>query len=133
MVQSLIWVRFDAHFDSSATMLAANPKVENFTTGDGFLIIDWSNISVISKLPVSIALCSCRGSRSKDFSIKSFCGFRVVRSIRLSPILARIIGGVRLSFAVSSWWYMNRILGGKGLQARPTVLVRYSSPGSPVG
>jgi hypothetical protein len=37
-VQSLIWV--DAHFDSSATMLADNPNVENFTTSDGFLIID---------------------------------------------------------------------------------------------
>ena len=40
MVQSLIWVLFDAHFDSSAAMLADNPKVENFTTRDGFLIID---------------------------------------------------------------------------------------------
>jgi hypothetical protein len=38
MVQSLTWV--DAHFDSSATMLADNPKIENFTTRDGFLIID---------------------------------------------------------------------------------------------
>jgi hypothetical protein len=37
-VQSLIWI--DAHFDSSATMLADNPKVENFTTSDDFLIID---------------------------------------------------------------------------------------------
>jgi hypothetical protein len=31
---------FDAHFDSSAAILADNPKVENFTTSDGFLIID---------------------------------------------------------------------------------------------
>jgi hypothetical protein len=31
---------FDAHFDSSATMFADNPKVENLTTSDGFLIID---------------------------------------------------------------------------------------------
>jgi len=39
-VQSLIWVLFDAHSDSSATILADNPKVENFTTRDGFLSID---------------------------------------------------------------------------------------------
>jgi hypothetical protein len=32
---------FDAHFDSNATTLADNPKVENLTTSDGFLIIDW--------------------------------------------------------------------------------------------
>jgi hypothetical protein len=31
---------FDAHFDSRATMLADNPKVENLTTSDGFLIAD---------------------------------------------------------------------------------------------
>jgi hypothetical protein len=31
---------FDAHFDSSATMFADNPNVENLTTRDGFLIID---------------------------------------------------------------------------------------------
>jgi hypothetical protein len=35
-IQSLIWV--DAHFDSSA--IDDNPKVENFTARDGFLIID---------------------------------------------------------------------------------------------
>src|SRR5215471_13331793 len=110
-------------------MIADNPKVENLTTRDGVLIIDGLNTSVISKLPVSIALCSCRGSRSENFSTESFGGFRVLRSIKLSPILARIISGERLSFAVSSCWYMNRMLDeGKGLQARPTVLVRYSSP-----
>ena len=37
-IQSLIWV--DAHFDSSVARLADNPNVENFTTTDGFLIID---------------------------------------------------------------------------------------------
>jgi hypothetical protein len=31
---------FDAHFDSRATMLADNPKVDNLTTSDGFLIAD---------------------------------------------------------------------------------------------
>ena len=31
---------FTAHFDSRATMLADNPKVENLTTSDGFLIAD---------------------------------------------------------------------------------------------
>jgi hypothetical protein len=33
-------VQVDAHFDSSAAILVDNPKVENFTTTDGFLIID---------------------------------------------------------------------------------------------
>jgi hypothetical protein len=32
------WV--DAHFDSSVARLADNPKVENFTTSDGFLVTD---------------------------------------------------------------------------------------------
>src|SRR5262245_60335261 len=114
-------------------MLGDSPKVETLTTSDDFLIVGWSNISVISKLPVSIALCNGRGSRSKDFSTEPLCGIRVVRSIRLSPILAWIIGGVRVSFAASSWWYMNRMLEGKGLQARATVLVRYSSPVPSVG
>jgi predicted KAP-like P-loop ATPase len=36
----LLGVLFDAHFDSSATMLADSPEVENFTTKDGCLIID---------------------------------------------------------------------------------------------
>jgi len=31
---------FGAHFDSKATMLVDNPKVENLTTSDGFLITD---------------------------------------------------------------------------------------------
>jgi hypothetical protein len=52
---------FDRHFASNATLFADNPTVENLTARDGFLIMDWSKISVISKLPLSIALYSCRG------------------------------------------------------------------------
>ena len=79
--------------------------------------MDWSKISVISKLPVAIARCSCRGSRVKDFSTESIC--KVVRSIRLSPILARILGGVRPSFPVSPLWYVTRIFGCKEATGEP--------------
>ena len=91
----------DAHF-SSAAISAHSPEVENFTTGGAILVAARSGVSAISNPPLSMAPCSCRGSISKLFSKESLFG-SIVRSIRLSPSLARSIGGERLSLVVSSW------------------------------